>query len=97
MATYISLIQYTQKGLEGIKDSPKRLDTAKKVYEEAGAKLKEFYLVMGEYDIVTVADAPNDETMAKLSLLLGSKGNIHTRTLRAFSEAEFRKIVSSLP
>jgi uncharacterized protein with GYD domain len=52
---------------------------------------------MGEYDIVTVADAPNDETMATLSLLLGSKGNIRTRTLRAFSETEYRKIVSSLP
>ncbi len=47
--------------------------------------------------IVTVADAPNDETMAKLSLLLGSKGNIRTRTLCAFSEAEYRKVVSSLP
>ena len=97
MPTYVSLIQYTQKGLEGIKDSPKRLDAAKKMYEEAGAKLRDFYLVMGEYDIVTVADAPNDETMARLSLILGGKGNIRTRTLRAFSEAEFRKIVSSLP
>lgn len=97
MPTYISLIQYTQKGLEGIKDSPKRLDAARKLYDEAGAKLRDFYLVMGEYDIVTISDAPNDEAMAKLSLILGTKGNIRTRTLRAFSEAEFRKIVASLP
>jgi uncharacterized protein with GYD domain len=96
MPTYISLIQYTAKGLEGVKDSPKRLDAARKMYEEVGAKLKDFYLVMGEYDIITIADAPNDETMAKLSLLLGSKGNIRTRTQRAFTETEFRKVVSSL-
>ncbi len=96
MPTYISLVQYTQKGLESIKDSPKRLDTVRKAYEEAGAKLKEFYLVMGEYDIVTVVDAPNDETVAKLALMLGSKGNVRTHTFRAFSEAEYRKIVSSL-
>lgn len=96
MPTYISLIQYTQKGIESIKDSPKRLDAARKAYEEAGAKLKDFYLVLGEYDIVTVVDAPNDETAARVSLQLASKGNIRTKTLRAFSEAEYRKIISSL-
>lgn len=96
MPTYISLIQYTQKGIESIKDSPKRLDAARKAYEEAGAKLKDFYLVLGEYDIVAVVDAPNDETAARVNLQIASKGNIRTRTLRAFSEAEYRKLISSL-
>ncbi len=97
MPTYVSLIQYTQKGLESVKESPKRLDAARKAFEEAGAKLKEFYLVMGEYDIVIVVDAPNDETVAKVSLMLGSKGNVRTRTSRAFNEAEYRKLIGSLP
>jgi uncharacterized protein with GYD domain len=97
MPTYVSLIQFTQKGIEAIKDSPKRLDTARKAFEQAGAKLKDFYLVMGEYDIVIVVDAPNDETVAKVSLMLGSKGNVKTRTSRAFTEAEYRKLVASLP
>ena len=96
MPTYISLIQYTQKGMESIKDSPKRLDAARKAYEEAGAKLKDFYLVLGEYDIVAVVDAPNDETAARVSIQIGSKGNVRTKTLRAFSEAEYRKIISAL-
>jgi uncharacterized protein with GYD domain len=96
MPTYVSLIQFTQKGMESIKDGPKRLDAARKAYEEAGAKLKDFYLVMGEYDIVAVVDAPNDETAARMSLQIGSKGNVRTKTLRAFSEAEYRKIISSL-
>jgi len=97
MATYISLIQYTQKGLEKIKDSPSRLDHARKGYEAAGGKIKDFFLVMGEYDIVIVAELPNDEAVAKLALTLGAAGNIRTRTMRAFTEPEFRKIVQSLP
>jgi uncharacterized protein with GYD domain len=97
MPTYISLVQYTSKGIEAIKDSPKRLDAARKAFEEAGAKLKDFYLVMGEYDIVLVVDAPNDEAVAKVSLMLGSKGSVRTHTFRAFNEAEYRKLVSSLP
>ena len=56
MPTYISLIQYTQQGLQKIKESPARLDHAKKGYEAAGGKIKDFYLVMGEYDIVVVAE-----------------------------------------
>ncbi len=97
MPTYISLVQYTTKGLEAIKESPKRLDAVRKAFEQAGAKIKDFYLVMGEYDIVLVTEAPNDETVAKISLMLGSKGNVRTRTSRAFSEAEYRKLIQSLP
>ena len=97
MATYISLIQYTQQGLAAVKESPKRLDAARKTFEQAGVKIKEFYLVMGEYDIVIIADLPNDEAVAKLALTLGSAGNIRTQTSRAFTEAEYRKIVQSLP
>ena len=97
MPTYISLIQYTQKGIEKIKESPARLDHARKGYEAAGGKIKDFFLVMGKYDIVIVAELPNDEAVAKLALTLGSSGNIRTQTMRAFNEAEYRKIVQSLP
>ncbi|MGZ7042565.1 MAG: GYD domain-containing protein [Thermoanaerobaculia bacterium] len=96
MPTYISLIQFTQQGISSIKESPKRIDAARKAYEQAGGKLKDFYLVMGEYDIVTISEAPNDEAAAKISLSLGAKGNVRTRTSRAFTEAEYRKIVEGL-
>jgi len=95
--TYISLIQYTDQGLQKIKESPARLDHAKKGYEAAGGKIKDFYLVMGEYDVVVIAELPNDEAAAKLALTLGSAGSIRTRTSRAFTEAEYRKLVGSLP
>jgi uncharacterized protein with GYD domain len=97
MPTYVTLVSYTQQGIENIKDSPQRLDAAKKAYASLGAKLKDFYLVMGRYDIVLVSDGPDDETMAKVALALGSMGNIRSETLRAFTEEEFRSIVSTLP
>jgi len=97
MPTYITLIHWTEKGLENVKDSPNRLDAAKKAFQAAGAELKEFYLVQGRYDIVIVSEAPDDETVAKLALAIGSKGAIRTETLRAFPEDEYRKIIAALP
>ena len=97
MATYIMLMHYTQKGIENVKQSPTRLDAAKKTFKAMGAELKEFYLAAGRYDIVVVAEAPNDETIAKCALDLASKGSVATETLRAFREDEYRKIIAALP
>jgi uncharacterized protein with GYD domain len=97
MPTYISLLRFTQQGIEKIKESPARLDAAKKAFKSLGAELKEFYLVTGAYDIVIISEAPNDEVMAKLALSIGAKGSVRTETLRAFKEDEYRKIISALP
>lgn len=97
MPTYISLISYTDQGIRNIKDSPKRLDAAKKMLKDMGGELKEFYLTLGTYDIVTVVDAPSDEVVARFVLALASAGNVRTNTLKAFPEAEYRKIISGLP
>lgn len=97
MATYILLARFTQQGIENIKESPARLDKAKQAFRAMGAELKEFYLVMGRYDMVVVAEAPDDETAAKLALAIGSAGAISGETLRAFPEEEYRKIIAALP
>ncbi len=97
MATYITLIRWTEKGIEKVKESPKRLDAAKKAFQSMGAELKEFYLVMGRYDIIIISEAPNDETISKLALAIGSKGAIRTETFRAYTESEYRKIIADLP
>jgi uncharacterized protein with GYD domain len=97
MPTYISLLHYTQHGIESVKESPARLETARKAFEKLGAQIKDFYLVSGQYDAVVISEAPDDTTVAKASLFLGSRGNVRTETFRAFTEDEFRKIVSSLP
>ena len=67
-----------------------------KAFQAAGAELKEFYLVMGRYAMVVVAEAPDDETAANLALAIGSAGAIRTETLRAFTEDEYRKIIAAL-
>ena len=96
MATYVSLVRYTEQGIRNIKESPNRLDAAKKLFQAAGGELKQFYLAMGKYDIVFIAEAPDDETAARIALSLGSLGNVRTETLRVFTEPEFRKIIGSL-
>ena len=97
MPTYISLLRYTAQGLATAKDGPARLDAAKEAYRRAGGELKAIYLTMGQYDLVVVAELPNDETVARLALALGAQGNIRSETARAFTEPEYRKIAASLP
>jgi uncharacterized protein with GYD domain len=97
MPTYVILGNYTHQGIQAIKDSPKRLDGVRKMIKDMGGDLKAFYLTMGRYDFVTVAEAPNDEAVARLLLAVGAAGNVRTVTLKAFPEAEFRKIVAELP
>ena len=97
MATYIMLHHYTQKGIEKIKESPTRLEAVKKAFKALGAELKQFYLVAGQYDIVTISEAPDAETIAKCAFDVASKGNVTTETLRAFTEDEYRKIIGALP
>jgi len=75
-------------GLKNIKESPSRLDAVRKAFEAAGVTLKEFYMVMGHYDMVIVTEAPDEMILARAILTLTSKGNIQTETLRAFSEGE---------
>lgn len=89
---------YTEQGIKNIKDSPARIQSAKKTFEDMGAKVKDFYLVMGmeRYDTMFILEAPDDETVAQASLKIGSLGNVHTNTHRAFSQDEFKKIISRL-
>jgi uncharacterized protein with GYD domain len=97
MATYIILVSWTQDGIKNVKESPNRLDAAKKAFQSFGGEMKEFYLTMGRYDMVVVAEAPDDETTAKIALAIGSGGAVRTETLRAFPEDEYREIVAALP
>jgi uncharacterized protein with GYD domain len=97
MPTYISLIKYTHQGISSIKEGPNRLDATKDILNRYGSELKASYLTMGQYDIVTISEAPDDAAAAKIALTIGSAGNITTETLRAFTENEYREIVAALP
>lgn len=97
MPTYISLLRWSQKGIEDIKDSPARLDLAKKAIKKAGGKMTTFLMTMGQYDMVVITEAPDEEVLAKVMLAIGSAGGVRSETLRAFTESEYRKIIASLP
>jgi uncharacterized protein with GYD domain len=97
MPTYLSLMQWTKEGIEKVKDSPGRVDAARKAIEAVGGKLKSVYLLMGEYDLAVFIDAPDDTTLARISLSMASKGYFRSATHRAFDEEEYRKIIASLP
>jgi uncharacterized protein with GYD domain len=96
MPTYILLVRWTTQGLQKIKESASRLEAGRKAFEAAGIKLRAFYMVMGQYDQVSIAEAPDDATMAKAMLRLASQGNLQTETLRAFTEDEYKKIISEI-
>lgn len=96
MPTYVSLVRYTDQGVRNIKESPARLDAAKKAFQAAGGELKQFFLLMGKYDICIISEGPNDETAGKIALSLASLGNVRTETFRAFTESEYRKLISEL-
>ena len=97
MATYIILVNYTQQGIQGIKQSPERLDAARNAFKAMGANLDKWYLTLGQYDAVVISEAPDDETAAKLALMVSSLGNVRTQTLRAFTDDEYRKLIAGLP
>ena len=96
MATYITLLRYTQQGIQNLSEAPTRLDAAKEGFLKMGAELKEYYATTGQYDAVVISEAPDDETFAKVSLAIGMQGNVRTETLRAFTEDEYRGIVAAL-
>jgi uncharacterized protein with GYD domain len=96
MSTYIVLINWTEQGVKNVRESPRRLDAAKKLLRDMGGNFKEFYLTMGEHDMVAVCDAPDDAVAARFALSLGSGGSVRTRTLKAFPEAAYREIINSL-
>ena len=96
MGHYVTLIRYTQQGAGRIKESPARLDAARKTAEKAGGKIHAWFLTMGKYDAVIVSEFPNDEASAKFMLATGAAGNVTTQTMKAFTEDEYRKIIASL-
>jgi uncharacterized protein with GYD domain len=97
MPTYISLCRWTPQGCQKIKESPSRLDAARKAFDSLGVKLRDFYMTTGRYDMVIVCDAPDEMALAKAMLSVSSKGNIETETVRAFNEDEYRKVIAALP
>src|SRR5208283_312836 len=94
MPTYVSLINWTDQGIKNYKDSPGRAADFIKLVESSGGRVRELLWTVGEYDLVTVVEFPDDETETAALLQVGSLGNIRSSTLRAFNAEEIGAIIS---
>lgn len=97
MPSYLTLAKWTEQGIQNIKESPQRLEAVKQAAQDAGGRVIFFYMLMGEYDIATLIELPDDEAATRLLLSIGQQGNIRTTTLKAFTEDEYLSIIDSLP
>jgi uncharacterized protein with GYD domain len=96
LSHYILLINWTQQGRNKIKESSDRYNSFKASLEKAGGKVIGGYYAFGEYDVVIIMEAPNDETVMSLMLKVGSVGNVKTKTLKAFDINEGLNIIKDL-
>lgn len=96
MPTYISLSNFTDQGIRGIKDTTKRADAVRDLAKRFGIATKEFYWTLGSYDVVLVLDAPDDVTASAFGLAIGAAGNVRTQTMRAFTRTEMDGVLAKL-
>jgi uncharacterized protein with GYD domain len=97
MPKYILLANWTDQGIRNIKDSAKRLDAGLALAKQQGCVYENFFMTMGSFDMVSVIEAPDDETLAKHVLTVAAGGNLRTVTLKAFPEDSYRSIIANLP
>jgi uncharacterized protein with GYD domain len=96
MSTYIAVINFTDQGIRGVKESPNRLAAASQLAETLGVKVKQAYWTFGQYDMVVVTEG-TDEAIAAWMYKVGSAGNIRSTTLRAFTGDEMKAIIARMP
>ncbi len=96
MATYVSLLQFTDQGIRTVKDTTKRAEAAQAMAAKVGVKSVEILWTLGAYDLVLVGEAPDDETMTAYALSIASLGNVRTCTMRAYRAKEVATILGKM-
>jgi uncharacterized protein with GYD domain len=94
---FILSANFTDQGIRGIKDAPKRAQMARELAKKVGVEIKQVFMTTGDFDLVVMVDAPNGDNMLKFAMALGMQGNVRTRTARAWTMEEFQKLVAELP
>lgn len=97
MPTYVNLIRFTEQGFRNYKDTVARAEEYWASIEQAGGRVIHEVWTLGEYDIVVLFEAPDDETAASLALEVNSLGNVRAKTMRAFNAEEMRAIIERGP
>jgi uncharacterized protein with GYD domain len=96
MATFITTIKFSQQGIKAIDETTKRAAAVKASAKKLGVKVTDIYWTLGDHDGALIFEAPDDETAAAFLLHLGSAGNVHTTTVRAFTASEMDKILTKV-
>lgn len=96
MATFITLVNFTDQGIRNVKDSPDRYEAFRAMAETVGVTVKGIYYTIGHYDMVLIVEGSDEAAMTAM-LKVGSLGNVRTETLRGFSLEEMRKIIGKMP
>ena len=96
MATYVTLLRYTDQGIRAIKDTTKRAEALRELGKKFGATVKDLYWTMGQYDVVAIVEAPDEAAATAFGLSVGSSGNVRTQTLRAFTATEMAQVLKKL-
>ncbi|MHB9860284.1 GYD domain-containing protein [Streptomyces sp. YIM S03343] len=94
MPTYVTLLNWTDQGIRNYKDTAQRAEAFAAAIQNLGGKLVNLYWTVGSYDLVTVVEAPDDETATAALLQVGSAGNVRSTTLRAFDREEISRIIT---
>jgi uncharacterized protein with GYD domain len=94
MPTYVALLNWTDAGIRNVKEAHERAKAAAELAEKMGARLKDIYWTLGPYDVVSIIEAPDDETLMAYLLAVGSQGNVRTTTLRALDADEFQSVLA---
>jgi uncharacterized protein with GYD domain len=93
MATFVSVLRFTDQGARNFQDTQKRAADFRAGAEKAGVTVREQYWMLGRYDGLLVLDAPDEETVTALMVALGALGNVRTQTMRAFDENEIGSVL----
>jgi uncharacterized protein with GYD domain len=97
MATYVSLLNWTDQGIRNFRDTVDRARKAADLAQSMNVNFREIYWTLGPYDVVGILEAPDDESATAFALALGSLGNVRTTSLRAFSAEEMDGIIQRAP
>jgi uncharacterized protein with GYD domain len=97
MPTYISLVRFTDRGIEAARQTTQRIADWAAMVESMGVSIMQMYWTLGQYDQVCIFEAPDDEAAASVLLAADLLGNIRTQTLRAFTSSEIEKILAKIP
>lgn len=97
MVTYIGLMSFTDKGIKDIKETTKRAAAAKETAKKFGVNMRDIFWTMGKYDIVSIVEADNEQSLIAFNLALASMGNVRSHSMRAFSAAEMEKALAKMP